>query len=315
MTATTNEGRVVLINGEPSAPESATVSVYDRGFLYGDSVFETIRSYGGRLFQLDEHLVRLEVSAASMGIAMPVTVEVLAEEVHRAVALSGNDESYVRLMLTRGAGPFGLDPQLAQEPLRVLFVQPLRMPPAQLYQNGVTTHCVETVRASDAADSAKLGNYVASVLALRAAREKGAQEALVINRDGLVVEGTTSNIFVLLDGVMTTPPTSAGVLAGITRGVVVQLIGELGIPFEERALPRAEVRRADEVFLTSSVRELVPVVEVDGQPIGHGKPGALTRKLHRAFRAHVGLGDELPWQGPFPSLGGAPNLTHLTPKG
>ena len=124
-------GRIVLINGEAEAPESASVSVYDRGFLYGDSVFETIRSYGGELFELSEHLERLGHSAERMGIAMPLSLDALAEEVKRAVALSGNDESYVRLMLTRGTGPMGLDPALADTPLRVVFVQPLKMPPAQ----------------------------------------------------------------------------------------------------------------------------------------------------------------------------------------
>ncbi len=288
-------GRIVLINGEAEAPESASVSVYDRGFLYGDSVFETIRSYGGELFELAEHLERLAHSAERMGIAMPLSLDALAAEVKRAVALSGNDESYVRLMLTRGTGPLGLDPALADTPLRVVFVQPLKMPPAQLYRDGVTVCCLEMVRASDAAESAKLGNYVASVLALRKARERGADEALVMNREGFVVEGTTSNVFVLCDGVLTTPPLTIGVLAGITRKEIARLAKESSIPFEERSLLQADVLRADEVFLTSSIRELVPVVKVDGRTIGDGKPGPITRKLHRAFRSGLGLGDQLPW--------------------
>ncbi|HHH11301.1 MAG TPA: branched-chain-amino acid aminotransferase, partial [Sorangium sp.] len=228
-------GRVVFINGAEVAPERATVSVYDRGFLYGDSVFETVRSYGGKLFALDEHLQRLARSADSMGIALPLPMEALAAEVRRAVAASGNEDSYVRMMLTRGSGPLGLDPNLAGHPLRVIFVHALEAPPAALYQRGVTVSCVQTVRASDAAPSAKLGNYFASVLALRTARARGAQEALVVNRDGLVVEGTTSNVFVLRAGVLTTPPLSAGVLAGITRAVVVDIIADLGLAFEERA--------------------------------------------------------------------------------
>ena len=144
-------GRIVYINGESVAPEEAKVSVYDRGFLYGDSIFETIRTYGGKLYELDEHLRRLNASSAKMGIAMPLPAAELAEEVQHAVAESENRESYVRLMLTRGSGPMGLDPHLASAPLRVIFVQELVMPPPELYRNGVTVSCVETVRASDAA--------------------------------------------------------------------------------------------------------------------------------------------------------------------
>ncbi len=286
--------RVVVIDGEVVPPERAFISVYDRGFLYGDSVFETIRTYGGELFALEEHLSRLHDSAAKMGIDMPVDVATLAEETRRGVALSGNPESYARVMLTRGTGPLGLDTALAEGPCRVILVEPLVTPPPEHYANGISAWCVETVRASDAADSAKLGNYLASLLALRKARAAGAVEALVVNRDGLVVEGTTANVFAVKDGALITPPLDIGVLAGITRARVLAIAAELGIPVEERALTREQIQAVDELFLTSSIREILPVVRVDDVAIGSGQPGEITRKIHRAFRRRLGLDGRLP---------------------
>lgn len=287
--------RVVVIDGDVVVPERATISVYDRGFLYGDSVFETIRTYGGKLYALEEHLARLEDSAGKMGIDMPVDVPVLAEETRRGVALSGNAESYARVMLTRGTGPLGLDTALAEGgSCRVILVEPLVTPPAAHYEHGISAWCVETVRASDAVDSAKLGNYLASALALRKARAAGAVEALVVNRDGLVVEGTTANVFAVKDGVLITPPLDIGVLAGITRAIVLAIAQELSISVEERALSRQAIQAVDELFLTSSIREVLPVVRVDDATIGSGKPGEITRKIHRALRRRVGLDGTLP---------------------
>ena len=288
-------GSLVLIDGVVYAPEEARVSVYDRGFLYGDSVFETIRTYGGKAFALDEHIRRLERSAGEVGIALPVSAEQIAEETVRAVTEAGNPESYARLMLTRGSGKLGLDPSHASEPLRIVIVEPLMMPPKELYQKGIRARSIETVRAADAANSAKLGNYLASVLALREAQAGGADEALVVNRDGLVIEGTTANVMAVRAGRLVTPPLTAGVLAGITRARVLDIARELGIEVDERAFSPTELAHSDELFLTSSIREIVPVVVLDDIPIGDGKPGPVTRALHTAFRRHVGL-EERPWK-------------------
>ncbi len=286
--------RLVLIDGVSTPSERAQISVYDRGFLYGDSVFETIRTYGGRLFALAEHIDRLARSASSVGIQLPVSTEQLAEETLRAVREAGNAESYARVMITRGSGPVDLDTASAEQPLRVVMVQPLTTPPAEYYRDGILVRCIETVRASDAAGSAKLGNYLASALALRLARDAGAAEALVVNRDGLVVEGPTSNVFLVQQGTIVTPPLEIGVLPGITRAIVIELAGELGLAVDFAAYPAEQVVESDEIFLTSSIREVIPVVQVDDTVIGDGKPGRITGLLHRAFRQRVGLGGELP---------------------
>ena len=242
--------RLVYIDGERFRPADAKISVYDRGFLYGDSVFETIRTYGGKLFALDEHIDRLEESAAKMHIELPVDKATIVAETRQAVEEAKNPESYARVMLTRGTGPLGLDTDLARGPTRVILVEPLKMPPKEHYEHGIAAACVETVRASDAADSAKLGNYLASVLALKKAKEAGAVEALVVNRDGLVVEGTTSNVFAVVRGGLVTPPLDIGILAGITRAEVLSAAAELGIAVEERAMKPSEIRGVDELFIT-----------------------------------------------------------------
>jgi len=289
-------GRLAVIEGRVVEPEEATISIYDRGFLYGDSVFETIRTYGGKLFALEEHLDRLEDSARKMGFSLPVSKEQIAAETRRGVEASGNDESYARVMITRGTGPIGLDTALAEGPFRVILIEPLKTPPPEHYAAGLSAICVETVRASDAADSAKLGNYLASALALKKAKEAGAHEALVVNRDGYVVEGTTSNVFVVRGGELSTPALGVGVLAGITRKQVLAAAQALEIPVHFEALTPEQIQAVDELFLTSSIREVMPIVSVDGQPIGDGKPGPVTRALHREFRKRMGLDGRLPFE-------------------
>lgn len=292
--------RLASIDGVIKAPEEATVSVYDRGFLYGDSVFETIRTYGGEPFALDQHLARLERSAERVVISMPVSRPDFALEIRRAIRAARNPESTIRAMITRGSGPLGLDPGLATRPLRVVLVEPLASLPAAVYRDGVKVITRQIRRATDeAARGAKVGNYLSSLLALRDARAAGAHEALILNAAGEVLEGTTSNVFVVEGGALVTPPEDAGILAGITRAHVLEVAGELGIPVRIEALPAARVAGAAEVLITSTLREIVPVVQVDDRRIGTGAPGPVTRALHAAFRRKVGLGAEpLPWEPP-----------------
>jgi branched-chain amino acid aminotransferase len=286
---------VVQIDGVSTPAGEAKVSVFDRGFLYGDSVFETIRTYGARPFALAEHLARLERSAELVFIPLPVPVATLAAEVESAVAEAGNEESYVRLMITRGQGELGLDPALAEQPRRVLIVGPLKKLPQELYEQGAAVVTFRVQRPSDAtpAEGAKIGNYLVAVLAMRAARQAGAQEALVVANGERVIEGASSNVFAVQGGVLITPPLEAGILPGITRDRVLRAATELGLSvrFECPTLP--ELLKMDEVFVCSSIRELLPVVRVDGEPIAGGEPGPLTRRLHEAFlrgaRAEMGL--------------------------
>jgi branched-chain amino acid aminotransferase len=276
-----------MIDGRPMAAAEATVSVFDRGFLYGDSVFEALRTYGGRPFALDRHLSRLAESAARVFIELPVSIEQIGREVASAIVGAGNAESYVRLTITRGVGEsMGLDPGLSRHPLRVVIVTPLKSPPPETYLDGVGVVTYRTERVTDhsRAAGAKVGNYLMAVLANRAARAAGAAEALIVDGQDRVVEGATSNVFAVLDGVLVTPPESDGILLGITRETVLAVADELGVPVRLGSLPLSELDRASEVLVSSSIRELVPVVSIDGKRVGKGKPGPLAQRLLAAFR-------------------------------
>jgi branched-chain amino acid aminotransferase len=286
---------VASIDGVILAPEEARVSVYDRGFLYGDSVFETIRTYGGEPFALSAHLVRLALSAAKIGFTIPVSAHALAIEVRKAVRAARNAESYIRITVTRGSGPLGLDPALARAPVRVILVEPLAPLPAALYRDGVSASTMRVDRPADVAPGAKIANYLASLLAIQSAKAQGAHEALLLDARGEVIEGATSNVFVVQDGALITPPEEAGILAGITRAQVLTLAEELGVPVRLATFPPAIA--AQEAFLTSSLRELLPLVRIDAHQLGDGAPGPVTRALHAAFRGRVGLGAEpMPWE-------------------
>jgi branched-chain amino acid aminotransferase len=277
-----------MIDGRPMAPDAAKISVFDRGFLYGDSVFETLRTYGGRLFALDRHLARLSRSAERVFIELPVSVEQIGREVQSAVVGAGNAESYVRVTLTRGVGDaLGLDPGLSRHPLRVVIVTPLNAPAATVYEQGVAVVTFHGARVTDdsSASGAKVGNYLTAVLASRAMRAAGAAEALLVDRRGCVVEGATSNVFaVLADGTLVTPPESDGILLGITRETVLEVAAELGIRARLASLALDELKQASEVFVCSSIRELLPVVSIDGHAVGSRKPGPVTLRLLGAFR-------------------------------
>lgn len=280
---------LAVIDGSLRAEERASISVFDRGFLFGDSVFEVLRTYGGRPYELGAHLDRLARSAAGMGITMPVDGRRLAREVERGLAKAGNAESYVRIVLTRGRGPLHIDPRTASNPSRVIIVSPLLALPGDLHAKGVELTTVRFGRATDGtrAEGAKVSAYVANMLAFWQAREQGGYEALMVADDGHVSEGNSSNVFVVRAGEVLTPPLSLGILPGITRGLVQRLSGELGVRFREAMLFAADFERADEAFLTSSLREVLPVVRIDGRTIADGMPGPVTLRLLEAYRART----------------------------
>ncbi len=281
---------LVMIDGKLLPEADARVSVFDRGFLYGDSVFETIRTYAGAPFALDEHLARLERSGAQVFIQLPVSRAQLEREVLEAVRTAGNAETYIRVMVTRGTAPLGLDPLSAEHPLRVVIVAPLPPMPDALYENGVAVVTYRTQRTAEAtpAATAKVGNYLVSVLALREARKVGAAEALIVDSGGFVVEGASSNVFVVRAGRLVTPPEDAGILPGITRRRLLDVARAEGVPVDLEPLPVAALGDADEMFISSTTREMLPVVRVDGRDVGAGTPGPLTRRLLAAFRKSVG---------------------------
>jgi branched-chain amino acid aminotransferase len=295
----------VSIDGIPVPPGEAKVSVFDRGFLYGDSVYEVVRTYGLRPFEVEAHLDRLASSAARTALVLPWPRSRLAEELSRVVLASrGGDEPVpddapwnvgertVRIVVTRGSGEMGLDPALASDPTVVMIALPVRGPPLSAYRKGVAGWPFDgSGRARRAGDpSAKTGEHLFHVLAVGEARAQGAQEALLLDGAGCVTEGASSNVFAVRDGVLETPPLGVGILAGVTRAVVAGIARSLGIPFREAPLPLAALERAEEAFLTSTVREVLPLVRVGDRSIGAGSPGPVTRRIHAAFRARAGEG-------------------------
>lgn len=278
-----------MIDGNLLEPEQATISVFDRGFLYGDAVFETIRTYGGMPFEIDQHLQRLEWSAGRVFIPLPVSLAVLRSEVYAAVDAAQNPESYIRVMVTRGRGAMGLDPSTTEHSVRVIIVDRLDPPPPEAYAQGIATITFKTQRFGDAtaAAGAKVANYLVAVLAMREARAVGASEALITDHTGRIVEGSTSNVFAAHAGELVTPPESAGILPGITRRRVLEAAADLGIPVRYSAFDQASLCDHDELFVCSSIRELLPVVRVDGRPVGGGAPGPITRALLAKFRENV----------------------------
>jgi branched-chain amino acid aminotransferase len=294
---------VVNLDGLLVAPERALVSVFDRGFLYGDSVYEVIRTYGGLPFEEEAHLARLRHSADRIGLVPKWDRARTAHEIARALEASrGGDrpdpaaaswnpgERYVRVVMTRGAGEIGLDPALAVDPVALVIAQPLVGPPASAYRDGVAAAIVGVRRAEPEAidPSAKTGAHLSNVLALREARAAGAHEAFLLDARGYVTEGSSSNVFAVARGTVRTPPLAAGILEGVTRGVVLRLAAAARLPVQEVPLRPEDLEGADEVFITSTIREIVPVTRLGSRPVGAGRPGPATRALHRLFRERAG---------------------------
>lgn len=280
---------VVSIDGALYPAAEARVSVFDRGFLYGDSAFEVMRTYAGRPFRGPEHLARLARSCRRLLIELPLTEAELGALVARTIAGAQLPECYVRVMVTRGEGTMGLDLSLANAARVIVFALPLHTLPAAAYEQGVAVGLSRAARATDhtAAAGAKASNYLASLLALHEVKQRGCHEALIVGASGAVIEGATSNVFCVRAGELFTPPLDAGILAGITRQTVLELAARLGVPAHEAELMPDSLLHADEVFITSSVRELVPVVRVDDAVIGNGAPGPTSRRLLAAYRAET----------------------------
>lgn len=274
---------------EPLDPDDAKISVFDRGFLYGDSVYETMRTAGGWPLELSRHLARLRRSGDGIGLAIPWDDAALADAIARTHAAAGNAESYVRLVVTRGSGPVALDPRKSEDPLLVVLVQPLVLPEPAAYERGISAVIVGiTKNAGTSIDpEIKSGNYLNNILALRQAIAAGGEDAIMCNPEGAVSEGATSNVFMVTGGRIATPNMRTGILPGITRQTVCELAASLGSPVAETNIMPAELRAADEVFLTSSVRGIMPVTRLDGVPVGDGTAGPITRRLHQAYLAYV----------------------------
>jgi branched-chain amino acid aminotransferase len=275
---------VVWIDGAPVDAEAARVSVFDRGFLYGDSVYEVTRTFGGKAFALDDHLARLERSAAGIMMQPPPRAEIV-RAVEETIAATGLADAYVRIIVTRGAGEIGLDPAFADAPRLIVIVRPAKSPPPEAYRDGVEVAIVGRTRFAPAMPTStvdpqvKSGNYLGSILAIADARSRGAYEAILCDNVGRITEGSSSNFFIVAGRRVTTPPVSVGLLEGITRKKVMELLRENGVGLAEQPLWPIDLVRADEAFLTSSVRGVVPITRVDGQPLGDGRVGPVTARV------------------------------------
>ncbi len=265
-----------------SRPPRSAPSSEDRGFLLGDGLFETIRLYGGRPFRLEAHLARLERSAELVGIPFPTQLEARVAE---AIGEWGGGEGALRITLTRGEGA-GLVPAEGGEPTLVIRAREWS-PEPRWYETGIGAACAGRVDERALTAGLKMTGYLERIQALRMAEKAGCEEALIRNTRGLVVEGSASNVFALVTGVVIAPGPPDGALPGITREVVLELLGKRGIQVEERGIAPEELAAAEEVILTSSLRELVPVVQIEGGKVGGGRPGPLFRELLEGYRGVV----------------------------
>ncbi len=257
----------------------------DHGLLYGDGIFEGLRAYSGKVFRLKEHLDRLWNSAKGLLIEIPVSREQMAEAIDKTLAVNGISDGYIRLVVTRGIGTLGLDAHLCENPQVIIIAAKLALYPKELYEKGLDIVTAGTIRNNNCALSPQIKslNYLNNIMAKLEGHLAGCAEALMLNGKGEVAECTGDNIFIVKSGVLSTPGTESCILEGVTRGAVLEIAAEFGIPNRQTALTRQDVYSADECFLTGSGAELIPVVKVDGRVIGNGKPGEITKKLHERF--------------------------------
>jgi branched-chain amino acid aminotransferase len=272
-----------------SSREEATVALFDHGFLYGDGIFEGIRVYNGRVFRLDDHIERLYESAKGIMLEVPLERGALCQALLETVRRSGLDDAYIRLVVSRGAGDLGIDPRKCQKAAVYIIVDKIGIYPKEKYDKGlkVITASTRRHRPDTLNTQIKSLNYLNNILGLQEAIRQGADEAIMLNDSGYITEATADNLFVIKKGEVLTPPAYLGLLKGVTRGLVLEIARELGLKAEERVLVMQDVYAADEVFLTGSGAELVPVVEVDSRSIGSGRPGPVFARLLEAFRART----------------------------
>ena len=281
----------IFLDGAFVDAADAKISVFDHGLLYGDGVFEGIRLYSKNVFRLDAHLERLEYSAKAIALKLPWSRQQISDWTCEACRLNGLTDGYIRLVVTRGIGNLGLSPKKCPTPSIFIIADKIALYPPELYSTGLEVITVPTRRVNPAALSpaVKSLNYLNNILAKIEAENVGFQEAIMLNDQGYVSECTGDNIFVVFKGEVLTPKVSSGALKGITRDTILDVARELGVPMREVDLTRYDVWIADELFLTGTAAEAIPVVKVDGREIGTGKPGPVTARFIEAFRRRVSI--------------------------
>ena len=278
----------VNVNGRISPERDAVISVFDHGFLYGEGIYETLRTYHQRPFLYDRHMRRLRRSAAMIHLTVPLTDDDLAGRVRETMtsAALGDAEAYIRILLTRGIGELTYDPEATPTPSVIIIVKPHIDPPSAIYDHGVRVVITNVVRNHPGSVNPmiKSNNLLNSALAMQEAIRRGAFEGVMRNYRGELSECTTANLFIVRSGEAVTPPLDAGLLPGITREYLFDLGPDAGVPIREATLRDEDLFAADEAFLTGTTREIVPIVTVDDRTIGSGTPGPVTLRLLGEFR-------------------------------
>lgn len=276
----------IYLNGKIVPENEAKISVFDHGFLYGDGVFEGIRAYGGRVFMLREHIKRLYDSARAITLAIPCSQEEMVDAVLLTVKENELMDAYIRVVVSRGAGDLGLDPLKCKQASVIIIADKINLFPDELYRKGLKVITVSTRRnIPDAlAPQIKSLNYLNNIMVKIEANNAGVMEAIMLNNNGFVAEGSGDNIFIMRGGKLITPPSYVGILEGITRNITIELARGIGIPVEEVPFTSYDLYVADECFLTGTAAEIIPVIEIDGRTIGQGVPGGNTVKLMKLFR-------------------------------
>jgi len=279
----------IYLNHRFVAEKKAVVSVFDHGFLYGDGIFETLRAYEGRLFRLDEHVLRLKESAEWLKIVLPYTLPVLRRLLVQALAINHLKNALIRICISRGTGPIGLDPALCRKPTLVIIPRVFNGCPPTQYRNGLKVAIASVRRTPPQALNPRIKsmNFLNNILAKIQAKENHADEGLMLSLDGYLTEGSVSNLFLIKRRRLYTSAAGLGILEGITRRVVIELAKKNRIPLHETRLRPSDLYKADECFLTNTSMEIMPVVKADGIKIGDGKPGPSTRFLKEAYREQV----------------------------
>jgi branched-chain amino acid aminotransferase len=277
----------IYIDGKYYSEQNAKISVFDHGLLYGDGIFEGIRAYNGRVFKLKEHIDRLFCSAKALLLEIPLTHAAMMKAVVDTCRQNKLRNGYIRLVVTRGVGTLGLNPNRCKKPSVIIIAGKIQLYPEEYYKNGLDIITVPTVRNLHSAlnPAIKSLNYLNNILAKIEANNGGVEEAIMLNAEGFVSECTGDNLFIVKGRQLMTPPLSAGALYGITREVVINLAKESGLTVSEPNLTRYDLFNADECFLTGTGAELIPVVKIDGRVVGSGKPGAVTRQLVSQYHA------------------------------
>lgn len=278
---------MLYLNNKLVPQDRAVISVFDHGFLYGDGIYETLRAYKGAVFMIDEHIERLFRSASMIGLVLPKGHDGIKDAVYQTMHANGHKEAYVRITISRGPGPLGLDPALCPEPTFVIISKEFKDYPRSYYQKGVNIAIVNTRRNYRKALDPKIKslNFLNNILAKRESIERGAYEAIMLNHRGHIAEGTISNIFFIKDNVLCTPATGVGILDGITRRIILDAARELGIKVNEGRFKPEDLYRADEVFISNTTMEVMPVSKID--EVKAGTKRTITKHLHNAYRKKV----------------------------